>query len=321
MSRPIRILLQTTITSTENDWHIGRFSMLQAFLADLRDEAGQPLVEVTARDRAVVGLPDPVLSTLDTSLFDELWLFAVDTGDGLDPADCAGITRFRERGGGLLVTRDHMDLGQSVCDLGGVGLAHHFHSVNPDPDISRHTVDDHETGTILWPNYHSGANGDFQEIEVSDPPHPLMLDPTAPDGLIHYLPAHPHEGCVGVPPGTSARVIAAGTSKVTGRRFNLIVAFEPEGTLGPAVAHSSFHHFADYNWDPLRGCPDFVSEAPGGTLPASPAAVQAVHTYVANLAQWLGGRPIPTLSALRRDQALDQALAESFPASDPPALA
>lgn len=188
MSRPINILLQTTILPTEDDWHIGRFSMLRAFLENLRDETGQPLVLVTARDREVAGGPDPVLATLDTSSFDELWLFAVDTGDGLDAADCEGITRFRARGGGLLVTRDHMNLGSSVCALGGVGLAHQFHSVNLDPDASRQAIDDIQTSDILWPNYHSGANGDFQEIEVADPPHPLLTDPAATGGVIRYLP-------------------------------------------------------------------------------------------------------------------------------------
>ena len=36
-----------------------------------------------------------VLSTIDRSDFDELWLFAVDVGDGLTPEDCAAISRFR----------------------------------------------------------------------------------------------------------------------------------------------------------------------------------------------------------------------------------
>jgi len=49
-----------------------------------------------------------------------LWLFAVDTGDELSAAECDTISRFRQRGGGLMVTRDHMDLGSSVCSLGGV---------------------------------------------------------------------------------------------------------------------------------------------------------------------------------------------------------
>src|SRR5687767_13633120 len=124
MSKPISVLLQTTIERQENDWHIGRFSMLREYLAALIAPDGDPLFHVTARNRGPVGAPDPVLSSLDRSACHELWLFAVDTGDGLHEADRAGILRFRARGGGLLVTRDHMDLGCSVCELGPIGAAH-----------------------------------------------------------------------------------------------------------------------------------------------------------------------------------------------------
>ena len=228
MREPIRILLQTTIPPIEDDWHIGRFSMLREYLSGIRGADGEPLFAVTARDRAPAGTRDPVLSRIDASEFDELWLFAVDSGDGLDGEDCAAIGRFRRGGGGLMVTRDHMDLGSSVCTLGGVGEAHFFHSKNPDPDETRRMIDDRETAAILWPNYHSGANGDFQVIEPVGTPHPLLQDLASADGLIRYLPAHPHEGAVGAPPGdASARVIAVGTSKATGRRFNIAVAFEP----------------------------------------------------------------------------------------------
>lgn len=101
--KPIRILLQTTIPTTEDDWHVGRFSLLRDHLAGLSDSAGRPLCEVTARDRgANSDGDDVVLSRLDASDFDELWLFAVDAGTGLTEADCRGTTRFRRRGGGLL---------------------------------------------------------------------------------------------------------------------------------------------------------------------------------------------------------------------------
>ncbi len=324
MADPIRILLQTTIPSVEDDWHIGRFSMLRGYLAGIRDENGEPLFEVTARDRTLPGTPDPVLSTIDQSEFDELWLFAVDMGDGLDAEDCAAIGRFRRRGGGLLVSRDHMDLGSSVCTLGGVGDAHFFHSKHPDPDATRHVVDDRETAAILWPNYHSGANGDFQEIEPVGAEHPLLSDPDAPAGRIRYLPAHPHEGAVGAPPrDPSARVIATGVSQVTGRRFNIAVAFEPSASSGPAVAQSTFHHFADYNWDPSAGSPSFVSEQPGDGLARSPEAQRSVRRYVRNLALWLANRLPAAPDAARRDldRDLDEAREESFPASDPPAVA
>ena len=320
MSRPIRILLQTTIPPIADDWNIARFSMLRDYLAGLTDDRGTPLFDVSARDRAAPGAPDPVLSTIDRSDFDELWLFAVDTGDGLHEEDCAAIGRFRRAGRGLLVTRDHMDLGSSVCTLGGVGDAHFFHSKNPEPDASRRVIDDRETDYILWPNYHSGANGDFQEIMIAAPPHPLLHDPAAPGGLIRYLPAHPHEGAVGAPADDlSARVIATGVSQASGNPFNLIVAFEPSADGGPGVAQSTFHHFADYNWDPAAGAPSFVSEAPGDGLARSPEAQRAIRRYVRNLASWLAGR-LPQDPTERLDRELDAALEESFPASDPPAI-
>src|SRR5437667_6781149 len=183
MKRPIRILLQTTIPETEDDWHIGRFSLLCDHLASLKDEAGNGLCRVTARNReSGAGADDPVLSTLDRSDFDELWLFAVDVGEGLTVADCEGITRFRQRGGGILTTRDHQDLGSSLCTLGGVGRAHFFHTRHREPDETRHTRDDQSTKTISWPNYHSGSNGDYQKITAVKPVHELLLNPMNDSG-------------------------------------------------------------------------------------------------------------------------------------------
>ncbi len=291
MSRPTKILLQTTIGDVENDWHIGRFSLLREHLASLKDQRGKPLFEVVARNRSVAGAPDPVLSVLDESDFDQMWLFAVDTGNGLEVADCEAISRFRMRGKGLMVTRDHMDLGCSICSLAGVGAAHRFHTHNVDPGAADRGPDDLGTPEILWPNFHSGANGDAQVIEIVEPVHPLLRSSTLEGGVIGLFPAHPHEGAVEAPPtDPSARVIARGRSRTSGQRFNIAVAFEPTDGAGPALAESTFHHFADYNWDPARGSPDFVSEKPGPGLSHFPDALPSVKAYVRNLALWLAGR-------------------------------
>jgi len=321
MLGPARILLQTTIPHTENDWHIGRFSLLRDYLASLAEPDGTPLFEVVARDRENMGRPDPVISQIDQSDFDELWLFAVDAGDGLHDEDCAAIARFRRRGGGLLVARDHMDLGCSVTSILGVGSANHFHTCNLDPDEERRRVDDTGTPAILWPNFHSGRNGDAQWIEPTTPIHPVLIAPDLDGGLIRYLPAHPHEGAVSAPErDPDARVVAIGTSRATGARFNIAVAFAPSETLGPAWSESTFHHFASYNWDPSVGSPDFVSEPIGDTLATTPGAMASVHAYVRNIALWLCGR-LPHALSTRNDEMLDEALDESFSASDPPALA
>ena len=290
-----RILLQTTIPYNEDDWHVGRFSLLSDHLSSLKDEQGGPLCEVTTRNReANTSGDDPVLSQLDTSDFDQLWLIAVDTGQGLSVGDCQGITRFRQRGGGIMATRDHQDLGLSLCTLGGVGKAHFFHSKQQESDQSRQAPDDQENQDLSWPNYHSGANGDYQHVTVVEPVHELMRNSANASGLIEYFPAHPHEGAVGVPEGeSSARVIASSESQSTKRPFNLVVAFEKSldshrNTLGRAVAESSFHHFVNYNWDISMGCPTFLTEAPGDQIKREPEKLGDVQAYVKNLAHWLG---------------------------------
>jgi hypothetical protein len=286
----VKILLQTTIPTTEDDWSIARFGQLAACLRRLRDDSDQRRIDVTMRDRGALGTPDPILSTLDRQSFDQLWLFAVDEGSGLTREDCEGISRFWLRGGGLLVARDHMDLGCSVCGLGAIGQAHHFHTKNLDPDESTHRIDDPYTKHISWPNFHSGSNGDQQEIQAVGNVHPVLVHPASPTGMLQYLPAHPHEGCVGAPPHEDARVIATGTSKTTGRQFNIAVAFEPIGGRGAALAASTFHHFADYNWDPRLGSPTFVDEPAGSSMLHSQEAIGHTHRYVENIALWLAPR-------------------------------
>jgi hypothetical protein len=296
---PIRILLQTTIPPTTDDWNIDRFSLLREHLNSLVNDDGSRLCEVTARNRAQNAAgDDPILSRLDNADLDELWLFAVDAGDGLSLKDCEGITRFRQRGGGILATRDHQDLGSSICTIGGIGAAHFFHSQNPDPDESRRSPDDQDTPSISWPNYHSGSNGDYQRVTAVAPVHDLLRSSDSPSGLIEYIPAHPHEGAVGVPQGeTHARVIAAGVSQATDRPFNLVVAFESTqdkhgNKLGRGVAESSFHHFVDYNWDIDQGCPSFLLEAPGDGIRREPKKLEDIKTYVRNLAVWLAPQSI-----------------------------
>jgi len=291
MSRTLKILVQTTAPALPDNWSVDSFLLLREHLTQLQEM--NTSFKVTARNRESPGATDAVLSHLDDSDFDELWLFAFDLGDGLTAEECAGISRFRERGGGILSARDHQDLGASLCDLGGICRAHFFHSRNPEPDVSRHAPDDRGTPTISWPNYHSGQNGDFQRIIPVEPLHELLLNPSSSLGRIEFFPSHPHEGAVGVPEGEQfAQVIARGRSQMTERLFNLAVAFERStdqhgNRLGRGVAESSFHHFADYNWDTSRGAPSFVTEPEGSGMKTEARALPDIKRYVRNLAFWL----------------------------------
>jgi hypothetical protein len=290
-TKPIKILLQTTIPYAQDDWNINRFRLLRDYIAGLRTPEGAPLAAVTARDREPdANGDDPVLSTIDTSDYDQVWIFGVDVGGatGVAPAECTALSAFRRRGGAIFSTRDHQDLGSSLCKLGGIGAAHFFHSVNPDPDPDHNRRDDPYTPTIDYPNYHSGSNGDVQRIAATQPEHPVLNGGGA---TIATLPAHPHEGAVGAPPDNpNARVVVTGTSQVTGRRFNIAVAFEGTDGNGRGWAQSTFHHFADYNWDVNAGCPSFVTEPPSDAIVKNPALLDDTKRYVRNLVTWLGRR-------------------------------
>ena len=286
----IPILLKTTIGAVADDWNVGRFSLLAAHLRTLRDARGELRYEVFARDRVENATGDDRdLALAATGAYAQVWLIAADPVGALTETDIENIKGFRRAGGGILLTRDHQDLGACLARLGALGATQYFQSVNPDPDTSRRCLDDRETPSISWPNFHSGANGDLQSVTPVGPVHALMKRPG--DGVIQRLPAHPHEGAVGAPDslGGSARVVAQARSITTGTAFNLCVAVDEAGH-GRAVSDSSFHHFCDYNWDPGMGCPSFVDETPGFEVLTSPRALDDVHSYVENIAAWLSGR-------------------------------
>jgi hypothetical protein len=276
-----KILLQTTIPDHPDDWDISRFSLL----ADELRAAGH---EVTARNRVSRAADDPVLSRLDELDYDQVWLMAVDVGDGLTDAETDAIVRFREHGGGVLTARDHENLGSCLCGLGSVGMVNQFHDKNVDPDAMR---DDQDTPSISWPNYHSGANGDYQPVFAAEPVHEVLRTTRTTSGRIEWFPAHPHEGGVSAD-GPFATAPAQGRSTATGRHFNLAVLLDGELTpdgrpMGRALAESTFHHFADYNWDLDRGAPSFVTETPGTQIRDDPARLETFKDYVRNVAMWL----------------------------------
>lgn len=275
-----KILLQTTIMEHPDDWDVTRFSML----ADELRAAGH---DVTARNRAHA-TADPILSRLDTSDYDQLWLMAVDVGDGLSPRECAAIGRFRGNGGGVLTARDHQQLGSCLLGLGSLGAVNQFH----DPSVdSTALCDDQDNPGISWPNYHSGANGDYQPVLAEEPVHDLLRTTSTVSGRVEWFPAHPHEGAVSADL-PFATVLAQGRSTASGRHFNLAALLDgeiaPDGRpMGRALAESTFHHFADYNWDLDHGAPSFVTDVPGTEIKADPARLAVYKDYVRNIATWL----------------------------------
>jgi hypothetical protein len=58
------------------------------------------------------------------------------------------------------------------------------------------------------------------------------------------------------------------------------------------VAQSTFHHFVDYNSDIDKGCPSFLTEAPGHQIKDNPSSLEDIKTYVRNPGLWLAGAKI-----------------------------
>ena len=92
-----------------------------------------------------------------------------------------------------------------------------------------------------------------------------------------------------------ARVIGRGRSTVSGRAFNLAVALDGETLaggrpVGRAVECSTFHHFADMNWDIDAGAPLFVTEPPSDEMKRDPSRLEVFKDYMRNIARWLGAR-------------------------------
>jgi hypothetical protein len=53
------------------------------------------------------------------------------------------------------------------------------------------------------------------------------------------------------------------------------------------VACSTFHHFADMNWDTDAGAPSFVTEPPGDEIKRDPSRLAVFKELVHNIARWL----------------------------------
>lgn len=234
------ILVQTTLAQGEGEWGIDRFSSLAALL---RAEGHT----VVARDREPVqDGSDPILSTLDASPFDELWLFAGDRGNGLAPQDVRGILRFRERGGGVFTSRDSENAGMSLLNLGSVGLVNHFRKYNR--AIHRRRAH----SPLVRGEIHTGS---YQRITPLHPVHELLRSDRSPSGVIEHFPASEPDTALSVPSHAPfARVIAVSGDSDSGDTLNIAIAIEDErchdGTVcGRAVATSCLHQFADDRWN------------------------------------------------------------------------
>lgn len=272
------ILLKTTIPHDSHNWHIGHFSHLADYLRSLRDAHSNLLFQVDARDRLEDERGnDPELVGLPYSDYQQLWLFGVEEEGGLSYADLMAINAFRQRGGGLLLSRGPGDIGASLALLDTVGVAQRFPSMHvalADGDES----DDPETWATpppAFPRHCSGRLGEAQIIDPQEPVHPLLR--RSDGGVIQQLPACPAEAEVVVPEGAEAMARVIATAQSPAGRFNLAVSFERHHDrwgefTGRALAEAAFQRFCNEQ---------LVANN------TNSAALADTQAYIGNIARWL----------------------------------
>jgi len=179
--------------------------------------------------------------THDLSAYDEILLFPIRRNDeGVDATDAEvrAIAEFMDAGGGVFATGDHENLGAALCARlprirnmrrwywnapgpngepvapdGGTATRHDTlragHDYNPATPNSNYQFDDESDNiaqTIIPAIFETRSSRYVRQTW----PHPLLC---SPEGIIRYLPDHPHEGECEVPANLGLNITASGYNK------------------------------------------------------------------------------------------------------------
>lgn len=277
--------------------------------------------------------------THDLSQYDEIWLFAVARGVGqIGDAEVAAIATFMDGGGGVFATGDHENLGVDMCGrIPRVRSMRRWWWPNSGPNgepvappvggLNRHDTtlrgalnptefDDQsdDVPQVIQPRMYSAPSPWVLRHYVY--PHPLLC---GPNGVITYLPDHPHEGVCEVPPDLTATLTFGGSSfteyptrpdgsvlapevvatghngpgitekgGVNAKAFGVIGAYDGhQAQVGRVVVDSTWHHFFNINLigDPMAGEP--AQRIGFGASAAGQAKYEEIKAYFRNIAVWL----------------------------------
>jgi hypothetical protein len=260
-------------------------------------------------------------STLSKSKYDVLFLFGFETGPALPPAEVDVITTFMQAGGGVFATGDHAQLGKGMCnDIPRVRSMRYWSSPDVPSSSGFDRLSTNRPGSDsifqfadqsddqpqhIYPLYYPASSG----IPADAKPHYMLQHPTKQ--VIEVLPDHPHEGECVVPTNLTTPLSAtdnrdewptdsSGTrvepelialsmsygggfsskQPLTPRSFGAIGAYDGQkANVGRVAVDATWHHFININ---LTGA---GSPRPG--LQSNADAIDRVHTYFRNIAEWL----------------------------------
>lgn len=259
--------------------------------------------------------------------YDEIWFFGINSTPSLTPGEVTLMEQFMAapKSGGVLVTGDHASLGRGIAgQLKRAGQMRRY----PAPEAMRPGWN-----TTLVEGPDPGATYDFEDQSDDTPqqiryrrypmsrlplakryrPHPVLC---GPDGPIHVLPDHQHEGEALAPTPAAGdadwptkashqeppQVIAWGRIKDPaatkhGQEIGVISAYNGHNVdVGRIVADSTWHHWFDINLigiDPLPSAYAGFDDTPAGR-----AALKQIDAYFLNCGVWLAP---PAAQAAMRD--------------------
>lgn len=311
------------------NFHAGDFG-LSEFLTTFNKLESLSNVDyrVTIAHRGNVNaVPNPVVVNsissfkFDTSVnlknFDQVWLFAINTGGAITAAEVNAIEKYMNEGGGLFATGDHGFLGAAMC--GNIPRVKDMRYWSDTPAGSNNNTNEvsmagrrrNDTnvprpGNSIANTFDHQSDSHPQTIAVrtfgGGKPHFLLSISTniRPSGIIDIMPDHPHEGeCK---PQTSftvngmsiaTQIIA--TSFVTGGNtsggkdatdphcFPSISVFDGRpANVGRIVIDSTWHHFVNIN---LNGAGSAQSGLTAGQF-------EVIQQYYMNISTWMTRRKV-----------------------------
>ena len=235
-----------------------------------------------------------MLSRLGDGAFDELWLFAVDTGQGLTPREREALFEFHARGGGILTARDHQDLGASLCGIPCSAPWSTFTVFSPRAR-RRGASPTMTTRRSRGPTTTLAGTAICSRSSPRAPPiRSCSATGTRPRGDPRPVPRAPARGGGGPPPGDpSTRVVAEGHSTRTGAPSTWWSP--PSGRaattggcmVGPSPTRRTSTTSATTTGISRPGAPTFVDDPPEYQVAANRHALDDIKTYVRNAARWL----------------------------------
>lgn len=284
----------------------------------------------------------------DTSVtlndFDQVWLFGIDSGTSITPAEINKIDAYMNGGGGLFATGDHGTLGAAMGrDIPRVKDMRHWtdtSAVNDLNEVSMYGMRRNDTNRP-WPGQPSSIEFENQSDDIPQQiavrtfggglPHPLLSISTTlrPSGIIDIMPDHPHEGeckhetvftvtnpVTGLPQNVASQIVATsfvlggntsgGKNPTVPHCFPSIAVFDGRvANVGRIVIDSTWHHFVNIN---LNG-----ADSPYTGLTNSDFDV--VQRYYMNIATWMTRRKKMLcwwrwiwLNLLKRSQLIESSL-------------